>query len=291
MALTGKAKKILSVVGVVVVLLVLALAIFVASLGGIIKTGIETVGSRVTKCKITVEDVDFSLLRGKLAITNLVVGNPDGFNTASAFELGQVKVSLVPSSVLSNTVIINEVVIDGPKVTYEAGLGSSNMGTIQKNIAAFLPAGGGKEVAKPAEGEKPAGEGKKIIIDHFLFDNAQINLSVKLLQGNSLPVPLPKIEANGIGRAKDAGDAEGEGIAAVEAVAIVLNRVVAGVITSATDAIAKLGGAGADAVKGVVGGGADAVKGAVGGAVEGVGSGLKGLLKRGADKTEAPAAQ
>lgn len=278
MALTGKAKKILSVVGVIVVLLVLALVIFVASLGGIIKTGIETVGSKVTKCKITVEDVDFSLLRGKLAITNLVVGNPEGYNTASAFELGQVKVSLVPGSVLSDTVIINEVVIDGPKVTYEAGLGNSNMGTIQKNIAAFLPAGGEKDAEQPAADEKPAGEGKKIIIDHFLFDNAEINLSVKLLQGNAVPVPLPKIEANAIGRAKDAGEAEG--VAAGEAVAIVMNQVVAGVITSATDAIAKLGGAGVDAVKG-----------AVGGAVEGVGSGLKGLLKRGADKTEAPAAQ
>ncbi len=65
----------------------------------------------------------------------------------------------------------------------------------------------------------------------------------------------------------------------------------AGVITAATDAIAKLGGAGADAIKGAVDGGADAVKGAVGRRSRGRGLGLKGLLKRGADKTEAPAAQ
>ena len=278
MAMTGKAKKILSVIGVIVVLLVVALVIFVASLGGIIKTGIETVGSTVTKCKITVDDVDFSLLQGRMSITNLVVGNPEGYNTASAFELGQVKVSLEPGSVFSDTVIINEVVIDGPKVTYEAGLGNSNMGTIQKNIAAFLPAGSAEGAEGPADAEKPAGEGKKIIIDHFLFDNAEINLSVKVLQGNAVPVPLPKIEANGIGRAKEAGEAEG--VAAGEAVAIVMNQVVAGVITSAKDALGKLGGAGADAVKG-----------AVGGMVEGVGSGLKGLLKKGMDKAEAPAAQ
>lgn len=282
MASTGKAKKILGVVGVIVVLLVLALVIFVASLGKVIKKGIETVGSTVTQCNITVEDVDFSLLRGRLAITNLVVGNPVGYNTPSAFELSEVKVSLVPGSVLSDTVLIKEIVIDGPKVTYEAGLGNSNMGTIQKNIAAFLPAGSGKEAEKPAETEKPAGGGKKIVINYFLFDNAEINLSAKMLQGKTVPVPLPKIEINGIGEKKDAGDgaSEEEGISAGEAVAIAMDQVLAGVIKSATEALAKIGSDGAEAVKG-----------AVEGVVEGVGSGLKGLLKKGTDKIGAPAAQ
>lgn len=286
MAATGKAKKILGVVGVIVVLLVVALVIFVASLGKVIKTGIETVGSTVTKCNITVEDVDFSLLRGKLAITNLVVGNPAGYNTPSAFELSEVKVSLVPGSVLSDTVVVKEVVIAGPKVTYEAGLGNSNMGTIQKNIAAFLPAGAGKEAEKSVETEKPAGEGKKLVIGYFLFDNAEINLSAKLLQGKAVTVPLPKIEINGIGEKKDAGEGASEdaGIAAGEAVAIAMDQVLVGVITSATDALAKIGSDGAEAVKG-------AVEGAVEGVVEGVGSGLKGLLKKGADKVGAPAAQ
>lgn len=272
MALSGKAKKIMAIAGILVVVVLLALVIFISSLGRIIKAGIETVGSAVTKCDITVEKVDFSLLRGKLAITKLIVGNPEGYHTPSAFELDLVKVSLVPSSVLSDTVILKEIIIDGPQVTYEAGLGNSNMGTIQKNIAAFLPAGETTESTKE-EPKVEAGTGKKIVIDHFLFENAQINLSVKLLQGKALPVPLPKIETQGLGRAQDGG--QDAGLDAAEAVAVVMNQVLSGVISSATEAIAQLGNIGSEAVKDVV---------------DGIGSGIKGLLKKGTDKLSAPAA-
>ncbi|MBR4223147.1 MAG: AsmA family protein [Victivallales bacterium] len=138
--------KLLKTFGIIVLVIVLLVVACVMFAGTLIKTGIQTIGSKVTKCDITVEDVSLSILRGHLRIDNLVVKNPEGFKTPSAFTLTKIEVKLVPTSLLSDRIIINEVEIIAPEVTYElAPLKlTSNIGVIQKNVESFLPSGDDK---------------------------------------------------------------------------------------------------------------------------------------------------
>ncbi len=274
--------KILKIVAIVVVVIIIAVIILLNNLGRAIKAGIQTVGSQVTQCKITVDDVDLSLLRGKLLIKNLIVGNPEGYKTDNAFQLDKVNVSLQPKSIFSDLIVIDDIVIDGPQITYEVGLGNSNIGTIQKNVESWVPASEDKE--EPEKKEEKEG-GKKVQISHFLLDNGQINLSAKIMQGKDLSLPLPKIELNDIGKPKeDDKDAE-NGVAATAATALVLKNVLTSVSDTATEGLKSLGANIGEAGKSIIEAGKsvgesakgalDAAKGALGDAKKSLGNLLK----------------
>lgn len=240
---SGKKKKIIMTVVVAAIVLVVALVIVLSSLGKIIKTGVQTVGSQVTKSPITVDNIDLSLLRGQLVIDNLVIGNPDGYKTDSAMQLGKVLVKLDPKSIFSDTIHIYEVIVDAPQITYERSLTNSNIGVIQDNVDAFLPKGDGKDKEDDKEEKKP---GKKVVIDHVTVSNGQIKLSSTLLQGAALPVPLPTVALSDIGKEK--------AVSPPEASAQVLKKVLGSVIDAATEAIKKLTGSAGDVLKSVTGG-------------------------------------
>jgi len=108
--------------GVSVALLVLiGLGVLYVCLGSIIKTGVETLGPKITKCSVTVEQIDVAPLAGRVEIHKMVVGNPEGFKTESAFALHHIRVALDARSLLSNRIHIHEILIDGPEITYEVG--------------------------------------------------------------------------------------------------------------------------------------------------------------------------
>ncbi|MBR4220281.1 MAG: AsmA family protein [Victivallales bacterium] len=248
--------KLLKVLGIILVLIVILAVVGVMFAGSLIKTGIQTIGSTVTKCDITVDDVSLSVLRGHLRIDNLVVKNPEGYKTPSAFTLTKVEVKLVPKSLLSDKIIVNEVEILAPEVTYEVDplKFSSNIGSIQKNVESFLPAGDDKDKEEKEE-KKEEKAGKKIQIDHVLIDDGKINVSATIAGGHSLPVPLPKIEMNDIGKEKD--------VTSLEASASILFRMFTGVIDAGNEAIKSIG----SGIKGVgeaVGSGAKSIGNAVG---------------------------
>ncbi len=225
--------KLFKIVGIVVALLVLLAGIGIMFADSLLKTGIQTIGSTVTKCDITVEKVRLSFLKGHLRIDNLVVKNPEGYKTPSAFTLTKVEVELVPKSLLSDKIIVKEVEILAPEVTYEVDplKFSSNIGAIQKNVESFLPAGDDKNDDK--EEKKEEKPGKKIQIDHVLIDDGKINVSATIAGGHSLPVPLPKIEINDLGKDKE--------ITSLEAAATILFKMFTGVIDSGNEAIKSIG--------------------------------------------------
>jgi hypothetical protein len=263
------AKRLIWGVGCLVVVGVVVLVVVYMSLGRIVEKAIETAGPMVTKCPVTVDSVDLRPLRGRLRIQNLVIGNPEGFKTPHAFKVDEVRVSLQPGTVLSDLIHVQEVYINGPQITYEIGLGKTNIGTIQGNVDAFLKTIAGEPGAeKPEEPVEPTGSKKKVVIDTVKVENGQINLSGTILQGEALPVPLPTLALNDIGK--------GQPVSGPQAAAEILNRILHGVL----DAVKQSGKAVIDAAKDLgesaKGVGEDLKKG-VGGALGGV----KGLFKKG----------
>jgi hypothetical protein len=129
---------------------VAAIAVFAVFyfLNDLVKGGVEKVGPQLTKGDMRLAKANISPFSGKAQLTGLFVGNPQGWKTESAIKVGDVKVALDVRSALSDVVTVESILIEGPEITYEGGLGGSNIGKILENIEAF--AGGG--------GEKPAAE-------------------------------------------------------------------------------------------------------------------------------------
>ena len=192
-------KKFLGAVAVILVVIIIGLVIFYNMLGGIIRSGVETIGPEATGGDVRLADVDIRLFSGQAGLGGFVIGNPPGFNSKSAFELGQVSVKVDPGTVIKDVVVINKILIDGAKITWE-GLAGDNHKRIMQNIAQFSKTEGPK---KQAETEKSNIEGKpgyqkKVIIDDFMFQNSTVDV---VLAGQELAsLKLPNIHLTGVGR-------------------------------------------------------------------------------------------
>lgn len=202
-------KKILIGLGVLILVVAAGAYVLYSNLGSVVASAIETVGPKVTQTDVTVDTVRLDIGAGEAAIEGLHVGNPAGFQSARAMDLGLVSVRLDTGSVSGDTVLIHEVVIDRPEMTYEVGDPRSNFQQIQKNVEDFIARNAGSGDAQPAESEG----GKKLVIENLYVRNAQVGVSAPFLQGEEVGTSIPEIHLTDIG--KDSGGASPAEVAAL----------------------------------------------------------------------------
>jgi hypothetical protein len=219
-------KKIL--IGLLIIVVIIAAGVFYLWQGRdrFIKTAIEEAGSRATQVSVTLKQVDTgNVLDGSVALRGLVVGNPAGFKTDSAFKLGEVSVKVDPGSVMSDIIVVKEVVIAAPQVTYEFGANGSNIGAIQKNVEKLAggSSGGG---SSSSSGDS---SGKKVVIENLYVRDGKVNVSADFLQGKQTGTNLPAIHLKDIG--KSSGGASPT---------VIAEQVIDAIAKSATSAVATL---------------------------------------------------
>ncbi len=185
-------KRVGIAIGVVVaagLLLVLAMNLW---LGTLVQTAIAQVGSRLTKTTVTLEHVRIELMNGLVQLEGLEIGNPPGFTAKNAVQLDTVRVRLDPRSALSDTVVIEEILVEAPDVTFE-GLPTNNLSVLQDNVNAAVPAGS----SKPAEAKPAASGSKKLLIKKFSLTKGRVVTNVT---GRYLTLRLPDIHLTDIGK-------------------------------------------------------------------------------------------
>lgn len=180
----------------VVILAVVAFIGLMFFLDGVIKRGIETVGPRLTQVDIKLDSVSLSLLSGSGALKGLLVGNPQGFKTASAIQVGTASLSLEPRSLLADKVIIKSINIQNPEITYETDFKQSNLAKIQANLEEAVGSSAAK-TNQSTSGNKPP---KKLQVDDFIISGAKVHLSLSAFGGQSATLPLPEIHLTGLGQ-------------------------------------------------------------------------------------------
>lgn len=230
-------------------LLALLLVVYLAGqlfLGSIVKAGVNSVGPRLTQSKVELASASVSPLSGAGTLTRLTVGNPKGWSDNPAFYLGQIHFDVAPTSLLGDTIVINDLTIEQPEFNYETHLVSSNIGDILKNIEASVGSGADQPKEKNA---KP----RKYIVKHFRLQNGKVSLGVGPA---ALPLPLPPLELN------DLGVKEG-GLTGGQLAFAVMRAVLPNIIEATTSAATKVGGT---------------MGAAAGDAVKRAGEGLKSLL-------------
>lgn len=234
--------------------------------GAIVKKAVNEFGPRVMGVPVTLEKAVFRPLAGEIRLTNLHVGNPEGFKTPALFDLGEVDVKLDIWSLLSDTIVIRSITVVSPHITYERSLRSSNFDALTKK----LQRGAEKKPDKQPEEAKAREGGKKVVIDSLVVVDPALNVSVTAAGGHFVPVKLGRVELSGIGR--DRG-----GVTFADAIKIIFSVITSNVenaVLGAGDAI----GAGVKAV----GGGVETVGGAVSDGASSIIKGVGGLF--GGDK-------
>lgn len=187
--------------GAILVAVVVIVVIVLVGLDDIVKEAVERAGSDATKVEVTLNEADVSPTAGKAALRGLVVGNPAGFKTDSAFTLGEIAVALDLSTIGEDVLLIHEIVVDRPQVTYELGEQGSNIEAIQKNVESQSSGGGSKS----------SSDDPKVIIENLYIKNGQVRISAVPLGGKTMDQGLPEIHLTDIG--KDEGGATPEQVA------------------------------------------------------------------------------
>lgn len=187
-----KAKKLIETV-VLAILIVIVLAIIIFSLFGenMIKTGIENAGSKTLSVPVNLGNLDLSLLRGSVGVENLVVANPQGYELKNLLELQSGNVTTNLKSLMSDTVQIESINLDGINMSIEQKGTTNNLQEILNSIPKS-----DEPAAEPSE--KPA---KKLHIKQLRISNVRVNVKLLPLPGkdNTVTLELQPIEMSDLG--------------------------------------------------------------------------------------------
>jgi len=209
---------------VVVLIVVLSISLF---LDGAVKRAVETAGPSLTKVEVKLQSVNLSLVSGSGKLKGLVIGNPQGYKTSSAIEVGAAGLSLKPGSVFSDKVIIRAINFDAPEITYETDFKGNNLSTILANMDAAT--GGHGQPAQP----QAAKAARRFQVDDLLITGGKVRVSITALSGQSVTVPLPLIHLTDLGQGP-------EGITAAELAKLVVQEVEKAAAQAARGQLAEL---------------------------------------------------
>lgn len=199
-----------------------------------VKKGVETIGPKVTQTSVTLETVDLSPFSGGGTLKGLNVGNPKGFNSEHIFKLGQIDIQVDTGTVFSDKIVINEIIINSPEMSYEKSLTNSNVKQLLKNIEAFT----GRKEDPESTPETDTGGKKQVVIRKLLIEEGTIYVGA---MGVGQTVKLPRIEISDIGEDRNK-------MTAPEVINLVLSKVLSNIGPAIANA-GEISKAAAEAIK------------------------------------------
>jgi uncharacterized protein involved in outer membrane biogenesis len=162
-------KKILIGLGTLVVLIGIVVAVVLGHLGRLIERGVETAGPQITGTDVSLGSARVSIFSGEGSLHRLHIGNPAGFSTDRAFDLGEIAIAIDPKSVASKVIHVRSVVVEAPQLVAEFdATGHSNLDKIMEHVRGAAGGGGSK-----GSGDS-GGSQTKLIIDEFRFEGAEV---------------------------------------------------------------------------------------------------------------------
>ncbi|MEN8256196.1 MAG: hypothetical protein ABFR33_12085, partial [Verrucomicrobiota bacterium] len=145
-------------------------------------------------------------LEGTMGISNLQVGNPQGFANKHLVKLQEFRFRLDPDSMLTDTLLIKEIQIEKPRVAYERKITTDNIKAFQKTIEGAVARRGETMDKAMEEHEVEDTAGQKVIIEHLLVQGGIVKAKLSALP--TAPIPLPPIEMKDIGKEKGGASVE-----------------------------------------------------------------------------------
>jgi len=188
----------------------------------LIADAIRTYGPQILGVPVKLGGVKTDVANQSAALHGLVIGNPAGFATPHALSLGAVSLKLDIGSLTRDVILIKEIAVLKPDITYEHKSGGSNLDVIQRNAEKYV-AEKTAALGIARDDKKDAGKheaGKKFIIENFYVRDAKANVSAEILKGKTMSVPVPDLHLTDIGKKTNgatAGEASKQIISAITA--------------------------------------------------------------------------
>ena len=171
---------------ILVVVAVLAVNLFADRA---VRLGIETAATKTLNVAVTVSNVDLSIMNGKLAMQNLLINNPPGYQHDKLLELKSAKIEIDVKSLLSDVVNIREIKLDGMDVVLEQrGISGNNLQDVIKAIS-----GGTKDKGEPET------SGKKLHIDNLEISDVTVQVKLLPIPGKAVTLKLTPIRMTNLG--------------------------------------------------------------------------------------------
>ena len=217
-------KRLIQILVAVVILLFVVGVIVVASLDGIVRKGVVTVGPKAAKVDVQLTAAHVSLLSPGVKLDGLIVGNPPGCKTSTAIAVGRVSVQVEASSALSKKLIVDSIDVEAPVITIEGGLRKNNLPQIEQNINDYL----GGSTASGAGNSSDSG--RKLQVNDLRITGAKLQVNTFLSRDKTVTLSLPDIHLTGLGTGPD-------GIAPLEVAEDALRSILSASVTAmASDA-------------------------------------------------------
>lgn len=173
---------------VIVFLIIAALILVHLFAGSAVKKHVEAAGTKALDVGVKIGDVDVSLLQGKVALQNLTIENPAGYQHRELLRLKSARVNVDIRTLLSDEVNIRDIELDGVDLVIESkGISGNNLNEVMGNI---------KAKRKQVE----AG-GKKLHIDNLLVSDIKVRVKPLALPGtvDTITFKLDPIRMNNLG--------------------------------------------------------------------------------------------
>jgi len=185
--------------------IIIGIVYYMPSIEKIVKNLTHKYGSEVTKTEVNLGGFNLSLRKGEASLSNITVANPSSYKTPYAFELGDISVKLDVATIANDVIIVKNVEIIKPVVTYEmASLTSSNLTDIQKNITDFTtkPADKIEETKSEDVKSDESASAKKVIIENLYVSGGKIQFLAPFMGKEPIALKLPTIHLKDIGKEK-----------------------------------------------------------------------------------------
>jgi len=184
------------------VLLLLIVAVVAGTwiyLDTIVKKAVNKYGTQIVGTEVNLTSFSLNPFEGKLKIGGLTIGNPTGYSAPSLLTLGGISVKVNPKSLFSDTIVVEDISIDSPTITYEMpDFSTSNVMQIQQNVAKNTATEEKAEEAK--EETKESGDSKNVVIKKVTVAGGALSAITPLQKHETaLNIDLPAVELLDLG--------------------------------------------------------------------------------------------
>jgi len=148
----------------------------------VVKTALEQLGPTVIGAPVDAQSVDVSPKEGRVNIRGLDVGNIPGYSSKYALRVDEVKVIVDPMTVTNDVVVIREIVVDVPRISYERGPRAINLQPIIQKIEARFK--------------------RRVVVERLEVRGGKILVTTTGAKGQGLTIELPSVLLRDLGRDK-----------------------------------------------------------------------------------------
>lgn len=175
----------------VAVLVVLALLTLPLWVGPVVRTAANAVTPKYTGTDFNLGAFGLNYYTGYLHVGDMRLDNPEGYRPVKAATLGSLDVDVDMSTVLSDTIVIRDILVKDVFVSMTSKGGTNNFAA----IAAYATKDSPKAGKSAEKDEEPAssGTGRKVVVDRIRLEGVS-------MQYEMIPIPLPTITLKDIGR-------------------------------------------------------------------------------------------